>query len=620
MAFPPSFLDELRGRVALSAIVGRRLKLVRAGREHKACCPFHAEKTPSFTVNDAKGFYHCFGCGAHGDVIGFVMRHDHLDFVEAVELLAAEAGLAVPRPSADDRKRAARDQQLHEALEAAAAWFEARLAAADGAEARAYLDRRGVEAGAIASFRLGYAPADGGALRRHLLGAGFGEADLIEAGLLRKPERARAAYAFFRDRVIFPVTDRRGRVIGFGGRLLAGDGPKYINSPDSPLFQKGRMLYGLARARTAVADGAPVVLVEGYMDVIALVGAGFAGAVAPLGTAVTEHQLDALWRLGAGEAAPVLCFDGDAAGRRAATRAAERVLPLVAPDRTVTFAFLPEGEDPDSLVRGQGVAAMRAVLEAARPLVDLVWELASAGRPLDTPEARAGLEAAVEARCREIADRSVQAHYRRALRERVYALFAPQRRARTPLPPRAGRPGPPRPDSWRAMGLAEPGEPWPHRRTRPPSRQQIRDCLITAAIITHPRLVEEFEEQLAAATLAPPLDALVAAVLDLVAADPDVDAEALVPALAARGFADEIARVTDRAAALGVRCLVPPTANGDEARQWLAGVFTAEGEAQVRAEFTATARALQQDTPSSDLLARYDALSQALDQPGEDDG
>ena len=400
MAFPPAFLEELRARLPLSEVVGKRLRLVRAGREFQAPCPFHNEKTPSFTVNDAKGFFHCFGCGAHGDVIGFTMRHDHLTFPEAVETLAAQAGLPVPRTAPEERQRYERQKSLHEVVEAAARWFEAQLRQPAGAAALAYLRRRGLDDAALATFRLGYAPPDGGGLRTALEREGFAVKDMLEAGLVKQPaDGGRAPFGFFRHRVMFPVADRRGRIVAFGGRLIDGEGPKYINTGETPLFHKGQLLYGLSRARQAAAEGQPVIVVEGYMDVIALVRAGYAGAVAPLGTAMTETQIETAWKLYPGrERFPVLCFDGDNAGKRAAFRAVERVLPLLRPDQSVRVAFLPTGEDPDSLIRAKGAAAFEAVLAAARSLVDVLWEMETEGRAFETPEAKAGLEAALNAR------------------------------------------------------------------------------------------------------------------------------------------------------------------------------------------------------------------------------
>src|SRR5438270_2867695 len=430
MAFPPGFLDELRARVSLPDLVGRRVRLARKGREYGGLCPFHNEKTPSFYVVEDKGFFHCFGCGAHGDAIGFVMRADNLDFIEAVERLAGEAGIAVPQQTPQERERAQRQKTLLEALAAAADFYEAQLwsprNSVGGAAARDYLAARGLDEETIRRFRLGWASDDRQALRR-ALSADFPEALLHEAGLLRQPEGGGDPYDYFRGRVLFPIGDRAGRVIAFGGRTLRDDQPKYLNSPDTPLFEKGRVLYAWAAARANLArdagDGAPaVIVVEGYMDVIALHRAGFGSAVAPLGTALTEMQLHELWRLAP---EPVLCFDGDTAGQRAALRALHRALPALQPGRSLRFATLPPGEDPDSLVRAAGSPAVAQILAAARPLSEVLWQSELAARPIDTPERRAELERRLMAEAALIADRSVQGEYRRFLRDRLFSLGRP---------------------------------------------------------------------------------------------------------------------------------------------------------------------------------------------------
>ncbi|HZD26552.1 MAG TPA: DNA primase, partial [Alphaproteobacteria bacterium] len=401
MAFPQAFLDELRARTGLAELVGRRVRLVRRGREHTGLCPFHNEKTPSFTVNEDKGFYHCFGCGAHGSAIDFVMQTENLSFPEAVEKLALEAGLEVPRERPEDREREARRRSLYDVMEAAAEWFEAQLAGQIGAGARDYLAGRGVRPQTVGRFRLGYAPERREALKAALLARGFAEAQLVEAGLLIRPEDGGDSYDRFRQRLIFPITDRRGRVVAFGGRALAEQKAKYLNSPETPLFHKGRLLYNLAGAREAVREAGTVLVTEGYMDVIALAEAGFGHAVAPLGTALTEEQMQELWRLAP---EPVLCFDGDNAGQRAAFRAAERALPLLKPGHSFRFVGLPPGEDPDSLVRGQGAGAMRALVEAAEPLGAVIWRMATEGQSFNTPERRAGLRQALREAVARIAD------------------------------------------------------------------------------------------------------------------------------------------------------------------------------------------------------------------------
>src|SRR5579864_8811551 len=430
MAFPPGFLDELRSRVSLADLVGKRVRLTRKGREFGGLCPFHNEKTPSFYVVEDKGFFHCFGCGAHGDAIGFLMRSDNLDFIEAVERLAGEAGVAVPQQTPQDRERAQRQKTQLEALAAAAAFYEQQLWASGGARAREYLSRRGLDEETIRRFRLGWAGDDRQALRRALAGE-FPEKLLDEAGLLRTPEDGGNPYDYFRGRVMFPIGDRAGRVIAFGARTLGDHQPKYLNSPDTPLFEKGRVLYAWAQARANMArreeSEQPVIVVEGYMDAIALHHAGFGGAVAPLGTALTEAQLAELWRLAP---EPVLCFDGDAAGQRAALRALNRALPLLQPGRSLRFATLPPGEDPDSLIAGGGAPAMDEVLIAARPFSEVLWQSELAARPIDTPERRAEFERRLMTQASLIADRTVQTEYRRFLRDRFFAL---QRPARAPL-------------------------------------------------------------------------------------------------------------------------------------------------------------------------------------------
>ena len=355
MRYPPNFLDEIRARLSVSQVVGRKVALKRAGREFKGLSPFKMEKTPSFTVNDQKGFYHCFATGEHGDIFGFVMKTDGLSFPEAVERLAEEAGVPMPKLGPRDEAREDERERLYRIVEMSAAFFEQALMSGPGAEARRYLEKRGLGRETIASFRLGYAPNDRAALRTHLAAAGFKAEEMIASGMLIGGDDIPVAYDRFRHRVTFPITDLRGRVIAFGGRALDANAPaKYLNSPDTPLFHKGQILFNAHRARGPAHDKDRVVAVEGYMDVIALTEAGFAETVAPLGTALTEEQVKLLWRM---SEEPILCFDGDAAGRKAAFRAVETALPLLKPGFSVRFAFLPGGLDPDDLVRQKGPQA-----------------------------------------------------------------------------------------------------------------------------------------------------------------------------------------------------------------------------------------------------------------------
>ena len=431
MSFPPSFLEELRARLPLSGIVGKRVRLIKAGREYKGCCPFHHEKTPSFYVNDDKRFYHCFGCGAHGDVIGFAMRHDGQSFPEVVENLAAQAGLSVPQDTPVERERYDREKRLAQVLERATAWFEEQLFAPQGREALQYLHNRGLSDEVMRRFHLGYAPNDSQALIKKLTGEGFKLDEMQEVGLIKQSENRPDFFSFFRHRVMFPVGDRRGRTVAFGGRVLGEGEPKYLNSPDHVLFHKGKLLYGLSRARTALTQGQPIIVVEGYMDVIALAEAGYQGAVAPLGTALTEDQLSLLWQLlpppdsrdPTRDYSPILCFDGDKAGLRAAVRGVERALPLLTATRTARVAYLPSGEDPDSLLKQSGKAAMQGVLDQAKPMIDVIWDLTLEGRRLQTPEDRGAFISAIRQKVAQIQDESLRELYQDDIQKRLAAAF-----------------------------------------------------------------------------------------------------------------------------------------------------------------------------------------------------
>ena len=417
MAFSTAFLDELRTRVALADVVGRRVRLIRRGREHTGLCPFHKEKTPSFTVNEEKGFYHCFGCGKHGSAIDFVMETEGLSFPEAVERLAADAGMEIPERDAQSRVRDESRTSLLAATEAACAFFEKSLKMPEGRAALDYLRGRALSDETIARFRLGFAPDRRDALKAELIRQGFPEDRLVEAGLLIKPEDgARGTYDRFRGRVMFPITDRQGRVIAFGGRVLGEGEPKYLNSPETPLFHKGANLYALSQALATVRAKGAVAVVEGYMDAISLHQAGITNVVAPLGTALTEEQIMALWKLAP---EPVLCFDGDSAGQRAALRAADRALPILKPGHSLRFAFMPAGEDPDSLVRRAGADAVRKVLMAALALSETLWLSETAAGLPATPEGRAALEDRLRRHAGRIQDASLREHFTQAFRERL---------------------------------------------------------------------------------------------------------------------------------------------------------------------------------------------------------
>ncbi|KQM17511.1 DNA primase [Novosphingobium sp. Leaf2] len=420
----PQWLDQLRSRVTLSAVVGRSVRLQKAGREHRACCPFHNENSPSFYVNDEKGFYHCFGCGAHGDAIRWMTDHQGLAFMDAVKELAAEAGMDVPTPDPKMARAAEQRDSLHDVMAAAQAWFKASLAGAEGAAARAYLATRGFDAHTVERFGFGYAPEGRQALKEAL--SQFPEAMLVEAGL-RIVVEERDPYDRFRGRLMLPIEDARGRVIAFGGRILTPgktDAPKYLNSPDTPLFDKGRTLYNLHRAAPAARQSGRIIVVEGYMDVIALAAAGITDAVAPLGTALTEQQIEMLWRH---VETPVLCFDGDAAGQRAAMRAITRALPMLRPAHSLRIVRLPEGLDPDDLIKARGAGALQDLLGQAATLVDVLWEAERDAVPLRTPEDKAGLKARLMAHVETIQNPDIASLYRRELQDRYSAFAFPKR-------------------------------------------------------------------------------------------------------------------------------------------------------------------------------------------------
>ncbi len=430
-----TFAQQLKDRVPVSEIIGKHVTLKRRGKEWVGLSPFTKEKTPSFTVNDEKQFWHCFSSGKHGDIFSFLTETQNLSFMEALREVAAHAGMEVPRFQKNDPQQDDNQQKLLRATTAACLFFEKQLQSAIGEQSRAYLKKRGISSETLKKFRIGFAPQKRNALKTQLRKEGFSETCLLEAGLLIKPDQGET-YDRFRDRIIFPIGDPRGTIIGFGGRARREDATaKYLNSPETPLFHKGGVIYGLAQARKPAFDAGKLLVLEGYMDVLSLHEAGIHHAVAGMGTALTEEQLRLIWRI---TPEPVICLDGDAAGRRAASRLMARALPELRSGHGLRFAALPEGKDPDELIRQEGRAALERVLAAAEPLSEALYREEVEKTPLKTPEAKAELEKRVQEILGRIQDPDLRRHYRQSFRQRLRDLFWKMERWRgQPNAPRA---------------------------------------------------------------------------------------------------------------------------------------------------------------------------------------
>jgi DNA primase len=505
MRFSPSFLDEIRARLPVSEVARQRVRLKKEGREWRGLSPFNPEKTPSFFVNDQKGFFHDFSSGKHGDAFKFVMDTEGVSFPEAVERLAAMAGLPLPTPSPEQDVREKKRASLVEVLELATQFFEARLVDREGVQARTYLAGRQVTPALQKQFRLGYSPADRYALRDHLAGRGIDREAMIETGLLVHGEDIAVPYDRFRERVIFPIQDRSGRVIAFGGRAMEKEvQAKYLNSSETPLFHKGQCLYNHHRARKAAHETGRVVVVEGYMDVIGMAGAGIAECVAPLGTALTPEQCELLWRMAE---EPILCFDGDKAGRKAAYRAIDTALPFMSVGRSMRFALLPEGMDPDDLARSSGPAGVADLLNGSLPLVELLWMRETEGHVFDTPERRAALEQRIAASVQAIRDVSLRRHYEQEMWARLRRLFdnRPPARAFSRRTTAAGirfgrKAGPPLPGASIEISPTLSRSPMLASRIGVP----MREALILLILLNHPTLIGAHAEDLAQLDLASP--------------------------------------------------------------------------------------------------------------------
>jgi DNA primase len=552
MRFPPSFLEEIRARLPVSDVVRQRVQLKKAGREWKGLSPFNSEKTPSFFVNDQKQAWFDFSSGKNGSIFDFVMLTEGVSFREAVERLAAQAGLPLPQSSPEEERREERRKTLYEVVELAAQFFEESLQSRTGARARGYLADRGLSPETIARFRLGYSPSERFALKEFLGAKKIPVEDMVEAGLLIAGDDIPLPFDRFRERAMFPIHDFKGRIVGFGGRALGDVQPKYLNSPETPLFHKGWLLYNGAPARQATQKGQPLIVVEGYMDTIALVAAGFEGVVAPLGTALTEDQIGLLWRMAP---EPILCFDGDKAGTRAAFRAVDLALPLLAPGKSLRFATLPEGQDPDDLIKSAGADAMNEILGKARPLAEMLWIRETAEAQLDTPERRAALEQRLGELLRAIQDETVRRYYREDFQARLGRLFAPASGAPVPYrpaqyqPSRGGRGalgGPNRRLPERPANLSLRSAQFAQRSVthRTQAGVPAREALLLLTLINHPWLLGEHAEELAELDfLNRDAETLRRALLDAMAGDAAEDFASLQAHLATAGVSELQARM-----------------------------------------------------------------------------
>jgi DNA primase len=612
MRFSDSFLEEIRQRLPITQVVGEHViwdkRKSQPGKgDLWACCPFHAEKSPSFHADDRRGIYHCFGCGASGDHFRFLTEKAGLSFPEAVERLAGMAG--VPMPARDERaeRREAQQRSLLDIMDLAARYFEAALQHNIGARARGYLLERGMSIASQQAFRIGFAPDSRNGLKEHLAANGVSAQEMIDTGLVTSRDDDPLTYDRFRNRVMFPISDFRGRIIAFGGRALSADVPaKYLNSPETELFKKRQTLYNGQKARQAAHDGSAVIVVEGYLDVIAAVAAGFEGAVAPLGTALTEEHLQLLWRM---SPEPVLCFDGDKAGLKAAERAVEIVVPHLKPGLTVRIATLPDGLDPDDLIRLQGRAAFADVIGSARTLSDMIWSMETGGLVPETPEARAALQARLRERANAIGDASVRFHYTQAFDEKLRAFLAPIRQARSDFGSGQRRFGsgaqglssrlsPARlvvSDTLRNSRLLKP---------RAVADATPREATIILSLVNHPELVDDKFESLAALDFdTETARTVIGDILSLIVRHHDISPNDLKAALVARGHGPTLDKMALTLARQGVWQISAEIARIDAETGLSHAMALQNKKVQLNKELKAAEAALGTD-PSAETLER----------------
>ncbi len=521
------FCDELRAKISIVDVVGSKIKLVRKGREYQACCPFHNEKTPSFTVNEAKGFYHCFGCGAHGDIIKFEMEANGLTFIEAVEKLAHKVGMQLPKLSSESKEQAEKRATAYDIMEMAAKFFEKNLRLPDGQEALNYLYGRGFDDKIIEKFRLGFAPNNNG-LKALLSSRGISDNEMAELGLISIPEDTkRNPHDFFRNRVMIPIMDKRNRVIAFGGRVMDKSQPKYLNSPETPVFNKRRILYNLNYARESGYEAKRLIVCEGYMDVIAMDKYGIGYAVAPLGTALTEDQIQEAWKV---VNEPICCFDGDNAGIRAAIRSVDRVLPILKPGYSLQYAFLPDKMDPDEFLKEKGTEEFLKTVTDTTPLKELLWKKTLEGKSVDTPEQKARIEKEIKEEVAKIANEMVKNYYIREMKNKVYnELVEPNRQV------------------YQTGKFEKTYKSRPQVRVYKTDLDDLVGKYIVSALVCYPSLVDEYEEKLLDFSIKDDnLRSMYENILDIVQDNPDIKNEAeLIEKLKERDFEQILKEKTD---------------------------------------------------------------------------
>jgi DNA primase len=629
MRFPPSFLDDIRNRVSVSSVIGRKVawdrKKSNPGKgDFWACCPFHGERSPSFHADDRKGRYYCFGCKQSGDIFTYLVEKEGVPFPEAVAQLAAEAGLPMPVISPAEAEREELRTSLYDIMEISAKFFEVELQTARGAKARGYLSDRGLTPAIQKEFSIGYAPDDRSALRTHLAEHKVTVEQMAEAGMVVSGDDIPVAYDRFRDRVMFPIRDPRGRVIAFGGRALRADVPaKYLNSPDTPLFHKGEILYHFDKARAVAHKSGQLIAVEGYVDVIAMFRAGFTEAVAPLGTALTENQLGLMWKT---VPEPTLCFDGDSAGQKAAYRALDLALPLLKPGHSLKFAFLPEGQDPDDLLKTEGPDALKAVVAAAQPMSSVLWARALDGNDRSTPERRASFEKDLRIQLSQIADETVRKHYLSDLQERLSNLFKGQGAARRPFNP--GSKAQPRlkwgqkpwelqqPASQKLKALAA--------KSNTLSATEHRERMIVLTLVNHPELVHEFYSEFRKLELVSrELDSMRSQIIDSAFSMERLEPAILRDYLLSRGFGTLLDRLETQAKRLNEWFLGPGAAQ-DDARTGLRQMIALHHKAVTLDRELKAAEAAFAHEPTEDnqaaLIALRDQLLSTLGSEAHVDG